>query len=127
MRDRILITALEMVGTTPFDCEQWCGRFALHVLHRCGLAKYIDYCERTGELLCSKLTQTINPTHSDIVKLQFKDIKHYAILIKRSPWNPITQKRSILTIDGGSFDDTVSIKSHTIRENTEFYSVNSLL
>lgn len=127
MRDKILITALEMVGTTPFDCEQWCGKFALHVLHRCELALNIDSCDKTGEALCNSLAQVINPQHADIVKLQFKDIKHYAILIKRSPYNALIQKRTILTVDGGSFDDTVSIRSHTIRDNTEFYSIGSLL
>jgi hypothetical protein len=127
MRDRILITALEMVGTTPFDCEQWCGKFVLHTLHKCGLAKHIDYTDKTGQTLCFNLIKTINPTHSDIVKLQFKDIKHYAIIIKVSPSNLLDKKRTILTVDGGSFDDTVSIKSHTIRENTEFYSINTIL
>ena len=127
MRDRVLITALEMIGTTPFDCEQWCGMFALHTLHKCDLAKDIEYCDKTGEVLCSKLVKTINPLHADIVKLQFKDIKHYAILIKRTPYNALTRKRVLLTVDGGSFDDTVSVRSHTMRDNTEFYSIDSLL
>jgi hypothetical protein len=124
VREAILTAALQMVGTTPFDSEQWCGKFCLLSLHKCNLAKDIDFTNKTGQLLCSKLERISAPQHADIVKLSFRDIVHYAIVITYS--SDLNQRTSVLTVDGGTFDDLVKVQSHEVRANTEFYSVSSL-
>lgn len=130
VRSRILKRALEYIDETPFDGPEWCGAFALKVLHDCGYATGIHITSGgSGARLCQSLALTKSPLPGDIVAMK----GHYAIFVgmtfvkgARGIMAVMTDSE-VVTIDGGTFTDRVYMGRRRLHPATLFYSIEGLI
>jgi hypothetical protein len=133
VRSNVLRTALGYLDRTPFMFDQWCGSFALKVLHDCGLGLHIPITDGgSGARLCKLLDSTQRPQVGDIVRLG----PHYAIYVGMTYSGKYSNKLAItnlmsdvdlITVDGGTFLDTVYMGRRRLHPKTEFYSIERLI
>jgi hypothetical protein len=133
IRGNVLRTALAYIDRTPFMFDQWCGSFALKVLHDCGLGLHIPLIDGgSGARLCESLDSTQCPQVGDIVKMG----PHYAIYVgmaysgrysNRLAISNLMSDVDLVTVDGGTFLDTVYMGRRRLHPNTLFYSIERLL
>jgi len=133
IRGDVLRTALGYLDQTPFMFDQWCGAFALKVLHDCGLGLHIPIIEYgSGARLCKSLGITQSPQIGDIVVMG----PHYAIYVGMTWTGRYSNKLAIshlmtdvdlITVDGGTFLDVVYMGRRRLHPKTEFYSIGRLI
>lgn len=133
MRHRVLKEALDLVGETPFDGPNWCGKFILRTLHNAGLVpdwKVLD--DAPGAMVCSGLQLVKSPMVGDIVKFTF----HYGIFVgftyaerysQKVRIGRLTKDIDVVSVDGGSYKDAVYMSRRPMHPKTEFYSIEGIL
>jgi hypothetical protein len=133
VRHKVLIEALNLVGGTPFDGPNWCGKFVLLALQNAGLVqdwKAVD--DAPGAMVCSRLKLTKNPMAGDIVKFTV----HYGIFVgftyadrysERIRIGKLTKDTDVISVDGGSYKDVVYMSRRPSHPKTEFYSIDQIL